>query len=74
MIEDKALTEHGMIVDVQHSQRGMFKTVGCPLVLSDSPVELQTPPLLGAHTEDILIGLLGYDKSAVDQLRAEGVI
>jgi formyl-CoA transferase len=74
MIEDKALTEHGMIVDVQHPQRGMFKTVGCPLVLSDSPVELQTPPLLGAHTEDILIGLLGYDKSAVDQLRAEGVI
>jgi crotonobetainyl-CoA:carnitine CoA-transferase CaiB-like acyl-CoA transferase len=47
MIEDKALAERGMIVDVKHPQRGLFKTVGCPLVLSDSPVEVQPSPLLG---------------------------
>jgi formyl-CoA transferase len=74
MIEDKALAERGMIVDVEHPRRGVFKTVGCPLVLSDSPVEMQSSPVLGEHTEEILTGLLGYDKAAVDQLRAEGVI
>jgi formyl-CoA transferase len=74
MIEDKALAERGMIVDVKHPRRGMFKTVGCPLVLSDSPVEVQTAPLLGEHTEEILRGLLGYDKATVGQLHAEGVI
>jgi formyl-CoA transferase len=74
MIEDKALAERGIIVEVEHPQRGVFQTVGCPLVLSDSPVEVQTSPLLGAHTEEILTGLLGYDMAVVDQLRAEGVI
>jgi formyl-CoA transferase len=74
MIEDKALTERGIIVDVEHPRRGVFQTVGCPLVLSDSPVELQTSPLLGEHTAEILTNLLGYDHAAVDQLRAEGVI
>jgi formyl-CoA transferase len=74
MIEDKALAERGIIVEVKHPRRGVFKTVGCPLVLSDSPVEVQTSPLLGEHTEEILTGLLGYDKIAIDRLRAEGVI
>ena len=74
MIEDKALAERGMIVDVKHPRRGLFKTVGCPLMLSDSPVEVQPSPLLGEHTEEILTGLLGYDRATVDQLHVEGVI
>jgi formyl-CoA transferase len=74
MIEDKALAERGMIVDVQHSRRGLFKTVGCPLVLSDSPVEVQPPPLLGEHTEEILTGMLGYDQATLDRLHADGVV
>jgi formyl-CoA transferase len=74
MIEDKALAERGMIVDVKHPRRGVFKTVGCPLVLSDSPVEVQPPPLLGEHTGEILTGLLGYDRSALERLQAEGVV
>lgn len=74
MIEDKALAERDMIAEVEHPQRGMFKTVGCPLVLSDSPVEVQTSPLLGEHTAEILAGLLHYDHATIDQLRAEGVI
>jgi formyl-CoA transferase len=74
MIEDKALTERSIIAEVRHARRGMYKTVGCPLVLSDSPVEVQTAPLLGEHTEEILTGLLGYDEATIDQLRVEGVI
>jgi formyl-CoA transferase len=74
MIEDKALAERGIITDVEHPRRGVFKTVGCPLVLSDSPVEVHPPPLLGEHTEEILTGLLGYDKVTVDRLHAEGVV
>ena len=74
LIEDKAMAERGMIVEVKHPQRGAFKTVGCPIVLSDSPVEVKTSPLLGEHTEEILTDLLGYDKATIDRLRAEGVI
>jgi formyl-CoA transferase len=74
LIEDKAMAERGMIVQVKHPQRGVFKTVGCPIVLSDSPVEVQTSPLLGEHTAEILTELLSYDQAIIDQLRAEGVI
>jgi formyl-CoA transferase len=45
MIEDKAMAERGMIAEVRHPQRGVFKTVGCQLVLSDTPVEENTSPL-----------------------------
>jgi formyl-CoA transferase len=74
LIEDKALAERGMIAEVKHPQRGMFKTVGCPIILSDSPVEVQTSPLLGEHTAEILTDLLSYDQAKIGQLRAEGVI
>jgi formyl-CoA transferase len=74
LVEDKALAERGTIVEVKHPQRGAFKTVGCPLVLSDSPVDVRASPLLGEHTEEILSGLLGYNQQHIDQLRAAGVI
>jgi formyl-CoA transferase len=74
LVEDKALAERRTMVKVEHPRRGVFKTVGCPLVLSDSPVEVRTSPLLGEHTEEILRGLLGYSQQDIDQLRTAGVI
>ena len=74
LIEDKSLQERGIVVDVPHSKRGTFKTVGCPIILSDSPAEVKTSPLLGEHTEEILKDLMGYDKEQIEQLRKEGAI
>ena len=59
---------------MQHPQRGTFKTVGCPLVLSESPVEITSSPLLGEHTADILREVMGCGDAELEQLRAEGVI
>jgi len=74
LIDDSALARRGMIAEVEHPQRGTFKTVGCPLVLSDSPVEIASSPLLGEHTADILREVMGCDDAELEQLRAEGVI
>ena len=74
LIEDKSLAAHGMIVDVTHPARGSFKTVGCPIVLSDSPVEVRTSPLLSEHTVEILRETLGYNDQEIERLRADGVI
>ena len=63
-----------MIVDVPLSQQGTFKTVGSPLKLSDSLVEIRQSPLLGEHTAEVLREVMGYDKAKVDQLRQEGVV
>ena len=74
LIQDPHLRARQMIVDVPHPQRGTFQTVGCPLKLSDSPVDITASPLLSEHTETVLHELMGYDKDAVEKLRQEGVI
>jgi formyl-CoA transferase len=74
LIDDESLTKRGIIADVLHPERGVFKTVGCPIVLSDSPIEIKTSPLLGEHSTEILREVMGYDDQQLEQLRAEGVI
>ncbi|KKD02406.1 formyl-CoA transferase, partial [Streptomyces sp. WM6386] len=59
IIEDPSLAANEIVVAVDHPERGTFTTVGNPLKLSDSPTHITTPPLLGQHTEEILIGELG---------------
>lgn len=73
LIEDETLAELGSVVEVDHPERGRFKTVGCPLRLSDSPVEVEPSPLLGQHTGEVLAAL-GYQREEVEALRAAGAI
>ena len=74
LIEDESLRSRCMVVEVAHPERGNFTTLGCPMMLSDSPVEVFSSPLLGEHTEEILAEVMGYDKARVEQLREEGVV
>jgi formyl-CoA transferase len=74
LIQDPHLKAREMIVEVPHPQRGKFINVGCPLKLSDSPVEITSSPLLGEHTEEVLRELMGYTKDDVEKLRQEGVV
>ncbi len=74
LLEDEALRARGMVAAVEHPERGTYYTVGCPLGLSDSPVEYRRAPLLGEHNEELLEELMGYDAAQVANLRTEGVI
>lgn len=74
IIEDASLADNNMIVTVDHPQRGSFKTVGCPIKLSDSPVKVDSSPLLGAHNEDVYRRELGIDADEYAQLKSNGVI
>ncbi|WP_420558149.1 formyl-CoA transferase [Roseovarius sp.] len=60
LIEDEGLRATGTIVDVEHPKRGKYASVGCPIKLSDSPVDVTRSPLLGEHTVEILRDVLGY--------------
>ncbi len=73
LIEDETLGELGSVVEVAHPERGSFKTVGCPLKLSDSPVEIERSPLLGEHNDEVLAEL-GYSEAELGKFRAAGVI
>ena len=54
-------------------ERGAFKTVGCPIKLSDSPVDIVTSPALGEHTAEIYGGF-GIDAAELEELKTSGVI
>ncbi|MFI9102375.1 formyl-CoA transferase [Streptomyces fildesensis] len=74
IIEDESLIANEMIVRVEHPERGAFTTVGSPLKLSDSPVEITTSPLLGQHNEQVYIAELGLGHEELALLKSTGVI
>jgi formyl-CoA transferase len=63
-----------MIVDVDYPTRGTYQTVGCPIKLSDSPVAVNRPPLLGEHTDALLTSLCGTGPEDLERLRKGGVV
>jgi formyl-CoA transferase len=63
-----------MIVDLDYPPRGAFKTVGCPLKLSDSPASITRPPMLGEHTESVLGELCGVAPEDVKRMKKEGIV
>ncbi|WP_405056897.1 formyl-CoA transferase [Kribbella sp. NBC_01505] len=73
LIEDETLADLGAVVEVEHPQRGTFKTVGCPIKLSDSPVVIETSPGLGEHNTTVY-GSLGIDTAELESLKAAGVV
>jgi formyl-CoA transferase len=74
LIEDASLVDNNMVVTVDHPERGAFKTVGCPIKLSDSPVKVETSPLLGEHNEDVYVRELGVEPQRLAELKTNGVI
>jgi formyl-CoA transferase len=73
VLADPHLKAREMIVDIDYPTRGTYQTVGCPVKLSDSPVAVTRPPLLGEHTAELLHELCGIDPDEVKRLRDDGV-
>ena len=71
--EDQSLRATGTIVEVDHPVRGKYLSVGNPIKLSDSPTEVTRSPLLGEHTDEVLMQM-GYSKAQLDELRAAKAI
>jgi formyl-CoA transferase len=74
LLHDEGLRAEGMIVEVEHPERGTFNTVGCPFTLSDSPVEIMRSPLLGEHSAEVLQELLDYPEEELERLSAAGAV
>jgi formyl-CoA transferase len=74
LAEDRSLRERNTVVEVEHPERGKFLTVGCPIKLSASPVEVLSSPLLGEHTDEVLAGLVGLSESEIEAARTAGAI
>jgi formyl-CoA transferase len=74
IMDDEGLRKTGTIVDVDHPKRGKYVSVGCPIKLSDSPVEVERSPLLGEHTLEILQEVLGYTGDELEKIVKSGAV
>jgi formyl-CoA transferase len=72
--EDEGLFATGTMVKVDHPERGEYLSVGCPIKLSDSDVEVTRSPLLGEHTTEILTSVLGYSGDDLDRVVGSGAV
>jgi len=70
---DPHVQGRGMVVPLTYEGKE-FKSLGCPIRLSESPPRYDPPPVWGEHTEQILSTLLGYTRERIEYLRREGVI
>ncbi len=71
---EQSLRETGTVVEVDHPERGKYLSVGCPIKLSGSPVEVARSPLLGEHTDEILRDVLGFSAEDVASMKDAGAI
>jgi len=71
--EDRELHERGMLVEVDHPERGRYVQVGMPIQLSDSPPDVKRSPLLGEHTDEVL-SWLGYGDGDIKKLHDDGAV
>jgi crotonobetainyl-CoA:carnitine CoA-transferase CaiB-like acyl-CoA transferase len=76
-MQDTQMKSLAMNIPVDHPQLGAFDVLGQPLSLEGSggrAVARSHAPELGEHNDDILSKMLGYEKAAIDSMRARGVI
>ncbi|MGI9483236.1 MAG: formyl-CoA transferase [Hyphomicrobiales bacterium] len=74
LAEEPSLRETGTVVKVDHPERGPYLSVGCPVKMSDSEVEVERSPLLGEHTDEILLDVLGYSADEVAEIKESGAV
>lgn len=73
-LDHPQVVERKLVQTTDHPVLGELKAVGFPVRFDGAPAQsASAPPLLGAHSAEILAGL-GYDAAAIEDLRARGVI
>jgi crotonobetainyl-CoA:carnitine CoA-transferase CaiB-like acyl-CoA transferase len=72
--KDPHLWAREMLVKKEDAVAGEMYLPGATVKLSKTPARVGTVPTPGQHTDEVLGRLLGYDRAALDALRAAGAI
>jgi formyl-CoA transferase len=74
LFADPQVLHRGMLAEVPHPTIGTLRLVGIPIKYSETPAAIRLPPpLLGEHTDEVLVEVLGYGSEQIEGLRREGV-
>ena len=73
-LEHPQVQAREMVVERPHPKLKSVKMTGVPVKLSGTPGEAgDAPPLLGQHTEEVLVKL-GYERDEIARLKKAGAI
>ena len=70
-LEDEQVKFRGLVRSTDHPTSGNIRLVGPPWLMSGAQSETTPPPLLGQHTEDVLMTWLGWDRAAINNYLAQ---
>ena len=74
VLEDPHLIARDMILELDYPKYGTFKTVGCPIKMSDSPTDITRPPELSEHSAEVLSEFCGVTSEEYERLKAAGIV
>ncbi len=63
-----------MLVKMEDAVAGEMYLPGATIKLSKTPARVGPVPTPGQHTDEVLEGLLGYERAAIASLRSTGAI
>jgi formyl-CoA transferase len=72
--KDPQYQKRGMIVEIEHKERGKIKVPGFAPRMSENHVEYQCSPALGEHNDEIYGGVLGLSAEEIAALTQSKVI
>jgi succinate--hydroxymethylglutarate CoA-transferase len=74
-LADPQTAATGMLIDLQHTTAGIFRSLGIPMSFSVTPLAVRyPPPALGEHTDAVLAELLGFQADDIKKLRDAAVV
>ena len=73
LIDEPTFYERGILQQMTHGERKMVMPTW-PVRFDGVPSKVESAPLLGEHTTQVLADWLGLDAVAVTQLRQDGIV
>lgn len=67
-LQDEQVAYRGVVREVVHPQSGKIRVVGPPWVMNDCRLQPTAPPLLGQHTNEVLVDWLGWSSDKLSEL------
>ena len=75
VFDDPQVRARGMRLDLPHPRAGSVPSIANPIRFSETPIEYgNAPPMLGQHTDEVLMELLDLSAADIRQLRERRVI
>jgi crotonobetainyl-CoA:carnitine CoA-transferase CaiB-like acyl-CoA transferase len=74
LTDDPDFERRGIMQTMRHPAAGAFKMPGWPVRFDGATPKVESSPLLGQHTKDVLADWLGLDESQIAQLGKDNII